>query len=304
MNAELAAALAALEPELGPAESEPLALSGGITNRNFKVRLDGRDVVVRRPGKDTELLGIDRGAERAATAAAARLRLGPDVVAFLREPPCLVTRFIDARPVEADELRGPLLEEAAHALRALHDAPGLPAVFDSFAVVEAYHATATANRVPIPADYAALARGAAAIRAALRGPEHGPVPCHNDYLTANFLHDGRRLRIVDWEYAGMGDRYFDLGNFAVNNGFSDAEDRALLEEYWQQPVTPQRFACLKLMRIMSDFREGMWGVVQAGISSLDFDFAAYAEQHLTRVAAGLAEPRVPTWLEDARGDQS
>jgi thiamine kinase-like enzyme len=304
VNAELAVALAALEPELGPAESEPLALSGGITNRNFKVRLDGRDVVVRLPGKDTELLGIDRGAERAATAAAARLRLGPDVVAFLREPPCLVTRFIDARPVEAEELRGPLLEEAAHALRALHDAPGLPAVFDCFAVVEAYHATATANGVPIPADYAALARGAAAVHGALRGPEHGPVPCHNDYLTANFLHDGRRLRIVDWEYAGMGDRYFDLGNFAVNNGFSDEEDRALLEEYWQQPVTPQRFACLKLMRVMSDFREGMWGVVQAGISSLDFDFAGYAEEHLTRVAAGLADPRVPTWLEDARGDQS
>ncbi len=304
MNAELAAALAALEPELGPPQSEPFALTGGITNRNFKVRLDGRDVVVRLPGKDTELLGIDRGAERAATAAAARLRLGPDVVAFLREPPCLVTRFIEARPVEADELRGPLLEEAAHALRALHDAPGLPSVFDCFAVVEAYHATAAANGVAVPADYAGLARAATAIHASLLGPEHGPVPCHNDYLTANFLHDGRRLRIVDWEYAGMGDRYFDLGNFAVNNGFSDDEDRALLAAYWQQPVTPQRFACLKLMRIMSDFREGMWGVVQSGISSLDFDFAGYAAEHLTRVAAGLADPRVPTWLEDARGDQS
>ena len=142
------------------------------------------------------------------------------------------------------------------------------------------------------------------IRAALSDPEHAPVPCHNDLLTANFLFDGTRLRIVDWEYAGMGDRYFDLGNLSVNNGFSDDEDRALLAEYWQQPVTAQRFACLKLMRIMSDFREGMWGVVQMAISALEFDFAAYADEHLTRVSAGLADPRFPTWLEDARGDQS
>ena len=137
----------------------------------------------------------------------------------------------------------------------------------------------------------------------LTGPEHAPVPCHNDLLTANFLHDGERVRIVDWEYAGMGDRYFDLGNLSVNNGFAEADDERLLAACTARSNTPRRFASLRLMRIMSDFREGMWGVVQAGISSLDFDFADYAEEHLTRVAAGLADARVPTWLEDARGDQ-
>jgi thiamine kinase-like enzyme len=308
VQAELTAALAALEPLIGRAEGEPEPLEGGITNRNFRMRIGGDDVVVRLPGKETELLGIDRAAERDATEAAARAGVGPDVVAFLAAPPCLVTRFVTGRPLTAEELRGPnLIGQVAAALRAIHSGLPLPARFDAFAIVDAYHATARARGARIPDSYARLIAGARSIRAALRGPEHAPVPCHNDLLTANFLHDGERVRIVDWEYAGMGDRYFDLGNLSVNNGFGEADDERLLEEYFgptdPEPCTPRRFAALRLMRIMSDFREGMWGVVQTAISTLDFDFAAYGEEHLSRVAAGLADPRVATWMEDARGDR-
>jgi thiamine kinase-like enzyme len=305
VQAELAAALAALEPMIGRAESEPEPLDGGITNRNFRLRIGGHDVVVRLPGKDTELLGIDRVAEREATKSAARAGVGPEVVAFLAAPPCLVTRFIPGRGLTAEELREPaMLEQAATGLRSFHAGPPLPARFDAFAIVDGYHATAAARGARIPAAYPDLIAGAHAIRAALTGPEHAPVPCHDDLLTANFLHDGERVRIVDWEYAGMGDRYFDLGNLSVNNGFTESDDERLLAAYWRAPCTPRRFAALRLMRIMSDFREGMWGVVQTAISALDFDFAAYGDEHLSRVAAGLADPRFPTWLEDARGDQS
>jgi thiamine kinase-like enzyme len=305
VQAELAAALSALEPVIGRAESEPEPLEGGITNRNFRVRIGGADVVVRLPGKDTELLGIDRDAERQATDAAARAGVGPEVVAFLTAPPCLVTRFLPGRPVTDAELREPaLIEQTAAALRAFHAGAPLPSRFDAFAIVDAYHATAAAHGARIPAAFAELIAGAHAVRAVLTGPEHAPVPCHNDLLTANFLHDGERVRIVDWEYAGMGDRYFDLGNLSVNNGFAEADDERLLAAYWSEPCTPRRFASLRLMRIMSDFREGMWGVVQTAISALDFDFAAYADEHLSRVGAGLADPRFPSWLEDARGDQS
>ncbi len=305
MIAELTTALAALEPVAGAAEGEPVALDGGMTNRNFRLRLGGRDVVVRLPGKDTELLGIDRSAERAATEAAALVGVGPEVVAHLEVPPCLVTAFIEGRPLTAAELREPArLAEVAGALRAFHAGPPLPVAFDAFAIVAAYEATARAGGVTVPERFEELVAGARAIRAALDGPEHAPVPCHNDLLTANFLHDGTRVRIVDWEYAGMGDRFFDLGNLSVNNDFAEADDERLLAAYWQQDCTPRRFAALRLMRIMSSFREGMWGIVQIAISALDFDFAAYADEHLTRVAAELADPRFPTWLEDARGDQS
>jgi aminoglycoside phosphotransferase (APT) family kinase protein len=302
VQAELATALEALEPQLGRAEGEPVALDGGITNRNFRMRIGGDDVVVRLPGKDTALLGIDRDAESAATRAAAAVGVGPEVVAYLPTPPCLVTRFIPGRNLEAAEVRAHAAEVAA-ALRAVHAGPPLPVAFDAFAIVDAYHVTAAARGARVPAGFPALIAGAHAIRAVLIGPEHAPVPCHNDLLTANFLHDGKCVRIVDWEYAGMGDRFFDLGNLSVNNGFDEGDDERLLAAYFGEPCTPRRFAALRLMRIMSDFREGMWGVVQTAISALDFDFAAYADEHLTRVAAGLADPRHPTWLEDARGDR-
>jgi thiamine kinase-like enzyme len=296
----LEAVLAGLEGELGPRRGEPVSLDGGITNRNLRVRFGDHDAVVRLPGKETELLGIDREAERAATAAAACSGVGPEVLAFLAGHGCLVTRFIAGRVLEPEDVRAGL-DEVAAALRAVHGGPPLPLRFDAWAVVDTYRATAEARGGRMPDAFAGLRARAEAVREALTGAEHAPVPCHNDLLPANFIHDGARVRILDWEYAGMGDRYFDLGNLSVNNGLTEADDERLLTAYWGEPCVPRRFAALRLMRIMSDFREGMWGVVQTAISELDFDFAAYADEHLGRVADAFADPRVARWLEDARG---
>ena len=137
---------------------------------------------------------------------------------------------------------------------------------------------------------------AMSVEAALTGPEHVPVSCHNDLLTANFVRDGARVCIVDWEYAGMNNRYFDLGNLSVNNGFEAEHDRAFLELYFEEPVTERRFAALQLMRLISDFREAMWGVVQHGRSTLDFDYVAYAAEHFERLERAASDPRVEEWL--------
>ena len=96
----------------------------------------------------------------------------------------------------------------------------------------------------------------------------------------------------------MGDRYFDLGNLSINNGFAEADDERLLAAYWGEPCTPRRFAALRLMRCMSDVREALWGVVQQTISDLDFDFADYADRHLRRLQATAADPRFERWLRD------
>jgi thiamine kinase-like enzyme len=289
-------ALRALEPQLGPPESEPVPLDGGITNRNYRVRFAGRDCVVRLPGKDTDLLGIDREAERAATMAAALLGIGPDVVAFEPERGCLVTGFIEARPVPPEELRTRLSEVAA-ALRAIHSGPPLPVTFSPFERTARYAATALARGGTVPPIYEELRPYADRIAAVLHG---APVPCHNDLLTANFLDDGERLRLLDWEYAGMGDRFFDLANFASHHSLAPDEEAAFLAAYFGES-TPARLAAVRLMRMMAAFWEGMWGVVQATCSELDFDFMAYADEHLSKVRASLADPGFDSWLEDARG---
>jgi thiamine kinase-like enzyme len=286
---------------LGPLGDGPAPLSGGITNHNFRARFGSEDVVLRVAGRDTDLLGIDRETERVATEAAARLGIAPPVRAFIAEWDCLVTRFIPGSPIDAEELREPpCLRAVARSLRRFHDeGPALAARFDVPAIARGYLATAR-GRGGVPSREAELAVGVAArIGAALRGPEHDPVPCHDDLLTANFIRQGDVVWIVDWEYAGMGDRYFDLGNLSVNNGFEERDDVALLEAYWGEPCVPRRYAALRLMRAMSDVREALWGVVQGTISDLDFDFADYAHGHLQRLRATTGDPRFEEWLVDA-----
>jgi thiamine kinase-like enzyme len=259
-------------------------IGGGITNHNFKVETDEETFVLRIGGKDTRLLGIDRRAEYEASLAAAAVGVGPEVVAFLEAEECLVTRFIEGRPVDAHAPGA--VRELGETLRQIHAGPAIPARFDPFRVVEAYRETARARGVPIPRAYDRAKRRADEIerRRGLRPAR----PCHNDLLNANFLHDGRRLRIVDWEYAGMGDPFFDLGNVSVNNELGDEEERELLAAYFGETQEAD-VASLRLMRFMSDFREAMWGVVQQGISELDFDFAGYADRHFERLERAWEE---------------
>ena len=263
-------------------------LGGGITNHNFKVSLDGGSYVLRVGGQDTDLLGIDRSVEHGASRAAAELGIGPEVAAFVEPEGYLVTRFIEGSPIPPDEMRRPAtIARAADTLHRIHEGPAIPGRFDSFRIVEAYCVTATAHGVRIPEAYGRAKELADRIERA-RGSQP-LVPCHNDLLNANFIDDGERIRIVDWEYAGMGDRFFDLPNFSINHEFGDAENEALLGSYFGQARSSD-LASLVLMRFMSDFREAMWGVVQQGISSLDFDFVEYANEHFERLERTAAQP--------------
>jgi thiamine kinase-like enzyme len=286
-----------LELSLGPLSGEPSPLDGGITNRNFRVTLGGADYVIRQPGKDTDLLGIDREAERLATEAAARLGIAPAVVVALEG--CLVTRFIYCRPVTARELTDGV-EEIARALRGFHESEvGLPTRFLVGELLEDYAAIVRERGGTPPAAYAQAVEAAAQIEAAL--PLARPCPCHNDLLAGNIIraHADGRMIIVDWEYAGMGDPRFDLGNLSVNNDFDESTDERLLRAYYGDAPSDGRRAALKLMRLLSDAREGAWGVVQGKVSELDFDFERYAREHFERLEAAAEQPQFEEWLAAA-----
>ena len=150
-------------------------LGGRITNRNFKVSVDGATYVLRIGGKDTELLGIDRRAEHEASLAAAAVGVGPEVVAFIEPEGFLVTRYIEGEVVVPEALREPEpLRRVAQALRAVHGGPPIPARFDSFRVVEAYAATAAAHGV-LPDAFELRAGDGPARRACAAGPR-APLP--------------------------------------------------------------------------------------------------------------------------------
>jgi thiamine kinase-like enzyme len=301
---ELTAALQRV-PEIAGRDLTLTALSGGITNRNFLITSAGTDDrwVIRLAGNDTHLLGISREVEHAATVAAAGVGVGPEVAAFIRPEGYLVTRFIVGSPVSDEAIHQPItIERVADSIRRIHGGPAIPGLFVPLRIADAYLALATSRGVPVPSGWFDAATVGTRIERALLDAPTPMLPCHNDLLNANFIDDGERIRIVDWEYAGMGDPFFDLGNFSVNHGLSETEDHALLAAYDQTDApTSARLARLTLMRVVSDFREAMWGVLQQAISTLDVDFVAYADEHFERMLAHAAQPRFARALTEVVG---
>ena len=286
---------ALIEPQLGPRDGELEPLDGGITNRNFRVRFGGRDCVLRLVGTSTNLLGIDRTAERLASEAAAELGIAPAVLAA--GDGYLVTEYLDAGPIDSDRLRT-APESAALALRRFHDCGVvLPTRFWVPELLAGYERIVLERGGALPDQYGPTRALAERIGAAL--PLGEPIPCHDDLLGANVLArrtEPDRAILVDWEYAGMGHRLFDLGNLAVNNEFDEAAEERLLAAYFGEPPTAARRLELALMKVMSDAREAAWGVVQGAISELDFDFAGYAQTHFARLERAARDPRIEEWL--------
>ncbi|MFL5860447.1 MAG: phosphotransferase [Solirubrobacteraceae bacterium] len=287
-----------LAGRLGAVAGDPEPLGGGITNRNYRVRFGGRDCVLRLPGRDTELLGIDREAERLATERAATLGIAPPLVAADAE--YLVTEWLPGEPIEGGRLRADP-SSAARALRAFHECGlALPVRFWVPDLLADYAGIAARRGGSLPDSYHRTQELVARIAAAL--PLTDPRPCHDDLLPGNILAadaDPGHAVLVDWEYAGMGHRFFDLGNLAVNNEFDESAQDRLLAAYFGDAPDAGRRASLRLMMLVSDAREAAWGVVQASISELDFDFAGYARHHFSRLERNASDPRLEEWLRAA-----
>jgi thiamine kinase-like enzyme len=278
-------------------------ISGGITNRNYCVRVDGEPFFVRLAGEETEALGINRDNERSAVEAAAAAGIGPEVVVFLPEHGCLITEWIEGSPVPPEDLRQrAMLGRLVRSIKAFHSCSKIPGMFSPFRVVELYRESAEGRGVEVPEVYWWLLERAREVEAVLQQDPTPIRPCHNDLLNANFLRRSERVMIVDYEYAGMGDVFFDLGNLSVNNDFDEDTDLALLDLYFGA-VTPPRIARLKLMRLMADFREAMWGVMQQARSSLDLDSEDYANKHFARCREHAEDERHLMWLRDAARKQ-
>jgi thiamine kinase-like enzyme len=286
-------ALLAKFPVLAGAELAVEPLSGGLTNRNYRVRTVDRDCVLRVAGADTHLLGIDRACEFACQRAAAAAGIAPQVIAFLPRHGALLMDFCAGRTLAAADFGDPrLLRRAAEQLRRCHEVPMPNGVgtFSAFRAVRSYYQRALERNVALPSRLPEALAELARLEQKLAAGEP-PCLCHNDLLPANFIDDGTRLSIIDWEYAGAGDRFFDLGNFAVNLQLDDAGEKALLTAYFGADRADDRRR-LRLMRRVSDLREAMWGAVQAGISTLhspDY-YLDYGRKHLERFLSAGGRP--------------
>ncbi len=280
-------------------ETRVVPIEAGRTNRNFLVEIGHETFFLRLPGKDTQLLGIDRTAEHRAASAAAEAGVAPEVIAHLPELGCLVTRWVPGLPLaEGDMDDEAVLADVVAVVRTIHSGPELDWTFDSFRIVEDYRRVSLERDVAVPSDFDHAQARASRIEQALNRTPRPVHPCHNDLLSDNFLRGEGHLWLVDYEYAGMGDPFFDLGNLSINNDLSEESQESMLRLYFGDVHDGHR-ARLRLMRVMSDFREAMWGVVQQGLSSLEIDYVAYAQTHFDRLARTMADERFERWLTDA-----
>ena len=256
-------------------------LEGGLTNRNFRIDADGESYVLRVAGKDTTLLGIDRACEVACSRAAAAAGVGPEIVAYLPEHYAMLRRFVAGRALNAGWFHQPgALQRVLTTLRRYHNGPTGTGLFSPFATVRKYHALARERGVALPDGVRRALDRLIRIEWELRS-DAPPCPCHNDLLGANIIDDGVSPLIIDWEYAGMGDRYFDLGNLAAGSEFGAEDERAALAVYFGNVQTDD-LRRLRLMRMASDLREAMWGFLQSSISTLNVDYPEYGRRYLER----------------------
>lgn len=281
-----------------PGRVVQVSVLGGWTNQNLKVEFDDGEVLVLRiAASNVDLVGIDRSVEREASLGAAAVGVGAEVVTYIEPEGHLVTRFIEGEVVPEERVReSDTIRRLVAALSTVHAGPRLRGRFDSFRLVEEFGSTAVARGGSLPAEYARALQTSRAIENA-----RGPIvegSCHNDLVNTNFIDDGTRIRIIDWEYAGMGDVFFDLANLAVNHDFDVDMRHELLSAYFGA-VNPGDVRTLEMMRFMSLFREAMWGVVQGAVSELDHDFDAYAEEQFARAIAVAAEPEFERALAGA-----
>ncbi len=270
-----------------PTEIEPL--SGGITNVNLRVTDGDRRFVVRL-GADIPEHGVMRWNELTLSRAAQAAGVSPSV--HHHEPGVLVLDFIEAQTFSEGMARDPknvprivdLLKHMHHALGAHLTSPVL--AFWPFQVNRTYatrlRADGSRHATALPALMAELDKLEAAT---------GQVTLvigHNDLLAANILDDGEKLWLIDWEYGGFNTPLFDLAGLAGNNGFSEAQERDMLEQYFELPADTH-WRAYQAMKCTSLLRETLWSMTSEIHSELDFDFAAYTAENMSRLTAALQD---------------
>jgi thiamine kinase-like enzyme len=278
-------------------------LTGGLTNRNLKVSTPSATVVVRIPGRGSELLEIDRDHEYRNSVAAAEAGVGPPVVHH-RPGQGITVEFLPGRTLTDDDLHRPeTLALVADACRRLHAGPRFAGDFDMFAVQARYRRIVAQHGFRLPDRYDDFAPVVARIRAAL-GPRR-TVPCHNDLLAGNLLAvpdgaGGEEIRIVDYEYSGNNDPCFELGNI-WSEATLPAELLDVLVGAYFGRARPDQVARARLFALMSQYGWTLWASIMDGSSALDFDFWEWGMQKYERAVAVLDGPELDRLLDAAGG---
>ena len=277
-------------------------LSGGLTNRNYKVTTPEGAFVARISSGGSELLAIDRDCEYRNSVSAAAAGAGAPVVEYRPQDRLLVIGFIKGRTLgPADVAAAGNITRIAQACRRLHSGGRFGNDFDMFDIQRRYRAVVDSRGFRVPAGYDDLAPQCRAAEKALAVRAEGTVPCHNDLLAANFIDDGDRIWLIDYELSGNNDACFELGNIGAESHLSDDALAELVTAYYARP-RPSMIARARLLGLVGMYGWTLWGAIQHGASSIDFDFWAWAMERFEGAARGFTATGFKDLLEAVQED--
>lgn len=276
-------------------------LSGGLTNSNFKVEVDGVPYFVRVPGASTELLAVNRENEYYNSKAAHKAGVGPGVLHYLPEYCVMVLEFLNGKTMSKDSLNQPgMPTRMAQAIQKLHAGPRFLTDFNMFRLTEYYLQICDEHNIRIPDGYLERMPTVQTIEQAMSVNPLGTVPCNNDLLAENYIDDGNQLWLIDYEYSGNNDPTFELGNTCQEMQFNDTQIAEICAAYFGE-ATPDKIARMKLNMIMSDVGWGLWAAIQAKISTIEFDFWGWAIERWGRALEKMDSGEFAGWLRDVQG---
>ena len=277
----------------------PLERLGGLTNLVFRAG----DLCLRIPGKGTEEY-INRANEAVAAREAAKAGVSPQVLHADADTGVMVTRFIAGAQTMSPEKfreRAGSPARAGEAFRKLHASGAVfPFRFELFAMIDDYLKVLSTKDVTLPAGYHDVVREAGSVRSALAAHPLPLVACHCDPLCENFLDTGERMWIVDWEYSGMNDPLWDLGDLSVEGKFDAAQDEELMRAYFGGEARPAERGRVVIYKAMCDLLWTLWGLIQLANNNPIDDFRAYADGRFVRCKALMETPEFSRHLAAIR----
>ena len=277
----------------------PLERLGGLTNLVFKAG----ELCLRIPGKGTEEY-INRANEAVAAREAAKAGVSPEVLHVDPGTGIMVTRFIagaETMSPEKFKTRPASPARAGEAFRKLHTSGAVfPFRFELFAMIDDYLKVLSTKDVALPAGYHDVVREAETVRSALAAHPLPLVACHCDPLCENFLDTGERMWIVDWEYSGMNDPLWDLGDLSVEGKFDATQDEEMMRAYFSGEARPAERGRIVIYKAMCDLLWTLWGLIQLANNNPVDDFRAYADGRFARCKALMETPEFSRHLAAIR----
>jgi thiamine kinase-like enzyme len=275
-------------------------LSGGLTNTNYKVIVDGKPFFIRVPGEGTELLAIDRNNEYHSAKAAAQAGVGPKVLYHFPEYHVMILEFLNGVTMSKVSLNAPgMPSRMADSIKRLHAGERFLLDFNMFRLTEYYLRLCKERNIKTPDGYFERMRIVEEIEKAMSVKPLATVPCNNDLLAENYIDDGKQLWLIDYEYSGNNDPTFELGNTCQEMQFNDVQIAEVCAAYFGEAYA-DKIARMKLNMVMSDVGWGLWAAIQENISTIDFDFWGWAIERWGRAVKKMDSAEFPVWLKDVQ----